>query len=229
MASDKISVFKQTELFRDLDDSVVQSLVSRSVEKRIARDEILFVGGEPAKGIYVIESGAVRAFRSSPEGREQIIHIERAVTTIAEVPVFDNGNYPSTVAGEEPTVLHFLSKENVLNAAVEHPALALAAARLMAARLRRCAELVETLSLREVGQRLASWLLAEARKHGVKTRDGVSLQIRVTHTQLAARIGTVREVVTRMLVRLEDNGLIIHRDHEIIIPNLKLLEAYAEG
>jgi CRP/FNR family transcriptional regulator len=227
MGFDKISIFKQTELLRDLDDNIVRSLASHSIEKRLGRDEILFVGGEPAKGIYVIESGAVRAYRSSPEGREQIIHIERAVTTIAEVPVFDNGNYPSTVAGEEPTVLHFLSKEDVMKAAVEHPAIALAAARLMASRLRKCAELVETLSLREVGQRLASWLITEARSQGIKSRDGVRLQLQLTHSQLAARIGTVREVVTRTLIRLEDNGMIIHKDREIIIPDLAALETYA--
>ena len=229
MATDKIAAFKQTELFGGLGGALIEKLAAQSIPKKLERNEILFLAGEPAAGMYVIESGAVRAFRSSPDGREQIIHIERAVTTIAEVAVFDQGNYPSTVAGEEPTTLHFLSKENVLSAALEHPLLALAAARLMAGRLRRCAELVETLSLREVSQRLASWLLTEAREHGRETPEGITFKLRLTHAQLASRIGTVREVVSRMFLRLQDSGLIIHNGREVIISDTSALESYAHA
>jgi CRP/FNR family transcriptional regulator len=229
MRDDKTAIFRQTELFRGLDDAVLGSLAERAVVKRLKRNEILFLAGEPAKGLYVIASGTVRAFRTSPDGREQIIHVERAVTTIAEVPVFDGGNYPSTTAADEPTTTYFLAKELVLNKAMEHPQLALAAVRLIASRLRRCAELVETLSLREVGQRLARLLLDEARSSGKQTEDGTMIKLHLTHNQLAARIGTVREVVTRMLIRLQDQGLIVHDGKDILIPDLKVVAAYAEA
>ncbi len=228
MPDNKIVIFKQTELFRDLDDSVVAVLARYSAIKRLTRDEILFVAGEPAKGLYVIASGSVRAFRMAADGREQVIHVERAVTTIAEVAVFDDGNYPSTVAADEPSIVYFLSKQDVLNTAMEHPQLALSAVKLIASRLRRCAELVETLSLREVGQRLAWLLLEEARNYGTKTEDGTKIKLRLTHNQLAARIGTVREVVTRMLIRLQEQGLIVHAGKDILIPDVKLVAAYAE-
>ena len=228
MADDKTPIFRQTELFRGLDDAVLDVLATNSVVKRLRRNEILFLAGEPAKGLYVIASGSVRAFRTSADGREQVIHVERAATTIAEVPVFDDGNNPSTVAAEETTTLYFLSKQQILKIALEHPQLALAAVKLMASRLRRCAELVETLSLREVGQRLANLLLDEARGHGSKTPEGTRIKLQLTHNQLAARIGTVREVVTRMLIRLQEQGLIVHEVKEVLIPDLKMLAAYAE-
>jgi len=229
MPDDKIAIFKQTELFRDLDDSVLDALAKHSLIRRLVRNEILFLAGERAKGMYVIATGSVRAFRTSADGREQIIHVERAVTTIAEIPVFDNGNYPSTVAAEEPAIVYFLSKEHVLKTAIEHPQLALSTVKLIASRLRRCAELVETLSLREVGQRLAHLLLQEARNHGTETERGMKIKLGLTHNQLAARIGTVREVVTRMLVRLQDQGLIDHEGKNILIPDLKKIEAYAQS
>ena len=228
MLDDKIAIFKQTELFRDLDDAVLLVLARHSIKKRLERNEILFLAGEPSKGLHVIASGSVRAFRSSTDGREQIIHVERAVTTIAEVPVFDDGNYPSTAAAEEPTTLYFLDKQQILKAAIEYPQLALAAAKLMASRLRRCAELVENLSLREVSQRLASLLFKEAGTSGIRTEQGIRIKLPLTHNQLAARIGTVREVVTRTLVRLEEQGLIIHEGRDIRIPDMKLLAAFAE-
>lgn len=229
MSEDKIAIFKQTELFRNLDEAILDLLAKHAVLKRLRRNEILFLAGEPAKGLYVIASGAVRAFRTSPDGREQVIHVERAVTTIAEVPVFDGGNYPSTAAADERTTLYFLDKQQVLNAAIEHPQLALAAVKLLASRLRRCAELVETLSLREVGQRLARLLLEEARNRGTQTDHGMTIKLQLTHNQLAARIGTVREVVTRMLIRLQEQGLIAHKGKDILIPDVKAIAVYAEA
>lgn len=228
MPDAKIAVLKRTELFRDLDDTILDVLAKYSVVKRLRRNEILFLAGEPAKGLYVIASGAVRAFRTSPDGREQVIHVERAVTTIAEVPVFDGGNYPSSTAAEEVTTAYFLDKQLVIKTAVQHPQLALAAVKLLASRLRRCAELVETLSLREVGQRLATLLLEEARNYGTKTPVGTRIRVRLTHNQFAARIGTVREVVTRALLRLQEQGLILHEGKDIVIPDINSLAAYAD-
>jgi CRP-like cAMP-binding protein len=225
---DKISIFKEAPLFSELNDDVLKLLASRAVEKKLAPEEVLFIAGERARGLYVIAEGSVRAFRASSDGREQVIHVERAVTTVAEVPVFDGGSYPSTVAAEESSKVYFLSREDVLNAAMAHPQLALAATRLLAARLRKCAELVENLSLREVGQRLASLLLSQARTKGVKTGQGIELKLDLTHNQLAARIGTVREVVTRTLVRLADDGLIIHNGKKIAIPDISALSNYAD-
>jgi CRP-like cAMP-binding protein len=230
VSKDKIAIFKQTELFRELDDDIVRLLARRAVEKTLNRNEILFLAGEEAAGLYVIAEGSVRAFRAGMDGREQVIHVERAVTTIAEVPVFDNGNYPSTAAAEEPTKVYFLEKSNVRAACLKHPQIALAATKLLAVRLRRCAELVESLSLREVGQRLALLLLTEAESNGVKTADGgVRFKQKLTHNQLAARIGTVREVVTRIFFRLQNQNLITVKGKEILIPNPEALAIYANS
>src|SRR5262245_4056611 len=100
MALDKIVALKRTALFQDLDDRALQSLAERCVPRSFRKDEVLFIAGEKARGLYVIVQGSVRAFRESTDGREQVIHVERAGATIAEVPVFDDGNYPSTVAAE---------------------------------------------------------------------------------------------------------------------------------
>ena len=227
MPADRSNVLRQTALFRDLDESILASLAHGSVEKRLARNEILFLAGDVATGLYVVIEGSIRAFRTGADGREQVIHVEKAVTTIAEVPVFDNGVYPSTVAAEEDSRLLFIAKEKVLAACLEHPQVALAAARLFASRLRKCAELVESLSLREVGQRLAQFLLDQAEKNGKPTNGGVTFRQELTHNQLAARIGTVREVVSRVMFRLQEQGLIIAKDKMITIPDLNALGIYA--
>ena len=227
MPTDKKELLKQTALFRDLDDSILDFLAVGSVEKRLARDEILFLAGDQATGLYVIVEGSVRAFRTGGDGREQVIHVEKAVTTIAEVPVFDDGVYPSTVAAEEGSRVLFIAKEKIRAACLKHPQLAIAAARLFAMRLRNCAELVESLSLREVGQRLAEFLLDQAKKNGKPSGDGVTFRQELTHNQLAARIGTVREVVSRVMLRLQQQGLLVTKGRVITIPDRPALERYA--
>jgi CRP-like cAMP-binding protein len=229
MATDKIAALRRTALFGELDEATLAKLAARAAERRYERDEVLFIAGEEARGLYVIVEGSVRAFRESLDGREQVIHVERAGATVAEAPAFDDGAFPSTVAAEEPTAVLFIDKRDVRCLCVEHPEIALAALKVLAGRLRRCAELVETLSLREVGQRLARFLLAEARAKGVRADDGRTLRLTLSQTnqQIAARIGSVREVVSRALARLQHDGLIRHEGRTLTIHDESKLSAFA--
>ncbi len=98
----------------------------------------------------------------------------------------------------------------------------------MAGRLRRCAELVEALSLREVGQRLARFLLAEARSRGTRTENGISINLTQTNQQIAARIGSVRVVISRAFTRLQHERLIVVDGRHLIITDEAALEAFAD-
>src|SRR5215211_608792 len=121
MVTDKVSALKTTALFSGLNENELRALADRAVEQKLARGEILFMAGEEARGLYVIVEGAVRAFRESIDGREQVIHVERAGATIAEVPMFDDGTYPSTVAAEEESVILFIDKRDVHSLCLSHP------------------------------------------------------------------------------------------------------------
>jgi CRP-like cAMP-binding protein len=227
MATDKLAALRSTQLFRSLEVEELRALAGRAIERTLVREEVLFIAGEEARGLYVIVSGAVRAFRSGADGREQVIHTERAGATLAEVPVFDNGTYPATAVADEDSVVLFIAKEDVLRACLEHPKIPLAALKILAGRLRRHAELVEALSLREVGQRLARLLLTEAATHGERSGGGTTFDLVMTNGQIAARVGTVRDVVSRALARLQQDGLIVLENRRVTIPDEGLLAAYA--
>ena len=224
---DKIAALKRTALFGELDEATLKVLAERAVERRYERDEVLFIAGDEARGLYVVVEGAVRAFRAGLDGREQVIHVERAGATVAEMPVFDDGPFPSTVAADEPTAVLFLDKRDVRRLSLAHPEIALAALKVLAGRLRRCAELVETLSLREVGQRLARFLLAEARAKGERAGAGFTLTLAHTNQQIAARVGSVREVVSRALTRLQHDGHISLEGRRLTIRDEHSLAAFA--
>jgi CRP-like cAMP-binding protein len=227
MATDKVSALGKSALFGGLDEKELRALGERAVEQKLARGEILFTSGEEARGLFVIVEGALRAFRESLDGREQVIHVERAGATIAEVPMFDDGAYPSTVAAEEDSIVLFIDKRDVRNLCLSHPSIALAALKLLAGRLRRCAELVEALSLHEVDQRLARLLLSEGRTRGRRVNNGVVFELLLTNQQIAARIGTVREVVSRALSRLQQNELIEVSGRVVTILDEEPLKAFA--
>jgi CRP/FNR family transcriptional regulator len=205
----------------------LRALAGRAFERKFGKGQLLFVAGEEARGLYVVVEGAVRAFRESEGGREQVVHVERAEATVAEVPVFDDGPFPSSVAAEEDSTLLFIDKRDVRALCLEHPQIALAALKVLAARLRRCAELVETLSLREVVQRLARLLLAEARAGGEREGRGLTVTLPLTNQRLAACVGSVREVVSRALTRLQQDSLIALDGRHLFIPNEAALRAYA--
>jgi CRP/FNR family transcriptional regulator len=227
MSIDKVAALGRTALFKELDEPTLRALAARAIERRFKKDELLFVVGEEARGLYVVVEGAVRAFRESADGREQVIHVERAGAAVAEVPVFDDGAFPSTVAAETDSILLFIDKRDVRQLCLEHPQIALAALKVLAGRLRRCAELVETLSLREVGQRLARLLLAEARAGGEQTGAGLAVTLSLTNQQIAARVGSVREVVSRALARLQQDKLIALDGRRLTITDEAALAAYA--
>lgn len=124
---ERIEALRGTQLFGNAPAESLKLLASHAIERHLQQGEILFVGGETARGLYVAVSGALRAFRESEEGWEQTIHVERAGATFAEVPVFDNGPYPSTVMAEEESVVLFLAKEDVRRFLLQNPEAALAA------------------------------------------------------------------------------------------------------
>ncbi|HTR39476.1 MAG TPA: Crp/Fnr family transcriptional regulator [Bryobacteraceae bacterium] len=205
---DKPAALGRTVLFGNLNPQELQELAALAHTRELAQGEMLFLAGEPAAGLFVIASGRIRAFRVNAQGREQTIHIEQEGATLAEVPVFDDGVYPATATAEQPSTVLFLEKGDVRRFMLAHPAVGLTALKLMAARLRGHAELVDALALQQVGQRLARLLLSEGRARGQRTAAGVEFDLTLSNTELAKRVGSVREVVSRTLTRLERQGLI---------------------
>src|SRR4029078_12492640 len=136
----------------------------------------------------VVVDGAVRAYRVSSDGREQVIHVERAGATLAEGPVFDGGAYASTTAAEEDSILLFIRRQDVLQLCLDHPAISLAALRLLARRLRTSAATIQNLSLGDVDRRLARLLLDEGPDYAQPEGDSIEFELSLTHQQIAARI-----------------------------------------
>lgn len=219
-----VEALQRTPIFGAVDADALKALAASVRERKLSRGEILFTRGEQANGLYVIVSGAIRAYRESKDGREQTIHVETAGATLAEVAVFDYGVYPSTTMAEEDTVVLFIHRDTVTEFLRNNPDAALAALKVLASRLRKVTLRLEGVTLQDVGQRLAQLLLERAAK--AEPSDGkISFVLKEPHQRIAANLGTVREVIARQLRRFANEGLIEVNGRNITILNADRLRA----
>ena len=222
------TVLKNVPIFSSLSDQEFAFLTARVVQRKFAAGELIFGEGEPCSGLYVVESGNVRIFKSSAGGREQVLSIDGPGGSIAELPVFDGGNYPASAQAITSCTLLFFSKQDFHSLCVQHPQVALKVLRVVGARLRRLVGIIEELSFTTVRHRLAALIVRLAKAEGIRESMGVTFTLPVNNNELAAQIGTVRELVSRNLSRLQSEGLIQMDGRNIIVPDLKKLEAELE-
>ena len=135
----------------------------------------------------MVQSGAIKLFKMSEQGREQILVIERAGSTVGELSVFDGGNFPASAVALEDSTLLFLPKREFLELCQDNSEVAFAVIRSLAWRIRYLTSLVEELSLKEVSHRLARFLRDRALQLGVRTRQGVEFPLEETARKLALK------------------------------------------
>jgi CRP-like cAMP-binding protein len=210
----------QIPLFAGLSESEIQALAQRTVERRFAPDEMLFWEGEPCAGMFLLMQGSAKIFKTSANGREMMLALETAPTTVAELPLFDGGPYPASVRAVDPVVALFIDKADFQQVCRQFPDLALKVLAVVGKRLRQLVGVVEAMTFGSVTQRLARLLLEASQTAGADEFD-----LPLTHQELASRLGTVREVVSRNLARFRAGGLIQVQGHQLKIldrPGLEL-------
>ena len=224
MTSTKTEFLRKLPLFAGLSEAELQALAQRAVERRFAPDEVLFWEGEPCAGIFLIAEGSVNIFKTSLSGREMMLALESAPSTVAELPLFDGGPYPASVRAVDSVLAFFINKGDFQQVCRQFPDVALKVLAVVGRRLRHLVSVVESMAFGSVTQRLARLLLDFGKQAG---RDEFALPL--THQELASRLGTVREVVSRNLARFRAEGLIRIQGHQVWLLDRAGLEREAEA
>ncbi|HKV29108.1 MAG TPA: Crp/Fnr family transcriptional regulator [Candidatus Acidoferrales bacterium] len=218
------TILRKTPLFAGLTDKEMGALAGRVSNRRFERGALLFSEGDPCTGLFLVASGKIRIFKLSPGGREQVLAVEESGSSFAELPVFDGGNYPASASALEDAEVLFISRKDFQNYCREHPEVALKVLAVVGSRLRRLVGIIEDLSFTTVRQRLISLLLRLAHGSGTATKQGVRVELTTTHQDLAAELGTVRELVSRNLSRLQAEGLLEVDGRTLIVKDLSGLK-----
>ena len=135
--ANRAGTLARVPIFSGLSEDELSFLAKRTVPRRFSACETVFTEGEPCTGLYVVESGHVRIFKSSAGGREHVLSIEGPGASVAELPVFDGGNYPASATAIDHATLLFVSKQDFQSLCLAHPQVSLKVLRVVGARLRR--------------------------------------------------------------------------------------------
>lgn len=206
---------------------LASELRTAMVRREFEPGALIFLEGEPSAGLHLIARGKVRIFKMSIEGKEQGLHLLGPGDVFNDVSALDGGPNPASAMALEPTAVWILPRNLLMQAVERSPTLAQAIIEHLAARARFLVAKVEDLSFRSVTARLAKLLLEQARLSGPS--DQLQRQRWMTQAEMAAQLGTAREVVGRSLRELEAEGLIRVERHRIQILDRAALEARATG
>jgi CRP/FNR family transcriptional regulator len=208
---------KRIPFFSNLSDAPLKELARAARQKAYEKGQMVFFENDPCDGFYFISDGSVKIYKMSSGGREQILHTLKSGETFGEVPTFDNGLCPAYAQALEASTLLLIRRVDFEKTVQRYPEVAIGLLQHFARWLRRFTMKLEELSLKDVGERLASYLIRVADEAGVKTPEGVEVRLKESQQEIAARIGTVREIVSRNLRKFQDMGLIRLKGRHLVI------------
>jgi len=212
-------------LFTGLQPAQSDKIRRIALKRSYHRGEIIFMEGEEGNGFYIVETGQVKIYKISLEGKEQILHLFGTGESFGEVSVFTGHGFPAFAKANTKTTCLFIPRDGFVEMIRHDPALAMNMLGVMALRLRKFAGLIEDLSLKEVPGRLCAYLLYLSDK----SPDPEHLELDVSKGQLAALLGTIPETLSRILTRMSRLGLIKSEGAHIRILDRTVLQKIADG
>lgn len=212
-----VTFLKSIQYFSVLNAAELEAIKSLFSEKTVQRGEVILLEGNFSDTLFFVAAGAVKIFKISAQGKEQILSIARPGEALNDVPIFDGGPNPVSAQALGPVTLFSIKKDKLQSIMRQYPQIALNTSKILAGRMRQLVALVEDLSFRHVLGRVTKILLTHA-------GDGAGTDGHLTQQEMAAMAGTAREVVARSLKILEEQGHIRLERHRIVITDKKSLE-----
>lgn len=218
-----LEIISKTLLFEGLSQQYLEKIESLAISRNYKKGETIFMEQDEGIGFYLVAEGLVKVFKVSASGKEQILHVFGPGEPIGEVPVFSGRRFPANAETIQPSRLLFFPRAAFLELITAHPSLALNMLAVLSQRLRQFTRQIENLSLKEVPARLAAYLLYLLQEQG---KDDV-VDLVISKGQLASLLGTIPETLSRILGRMNRQGLIETKDRTIWILNRESLESLA--
>jgi CRP/FNR family transcriptional regulator len=221
---DILDFLAELDLFKDLPDSQLRAIGTIAKPLKYDRGDPIFLEGDRCLGFFLVQSGRVKVYKMSADGKEQILHWFEEGDRFAEVPAFDGGYYPASASALEKTQLLLIPNQALLALVEQYPSLAFHLLASLSRHLRRFANLIDTLSLKDVSSRLAGYLLELSDRQGSDR-----LELDLAKGQLAAFLGTIPETLSRTFAKLTQANLIEIEARQIEIRDRDSLQRLAEG
>jgi CRP/FNR family transcriptional regulator, cyclic AMP receptor protein len=214
------TVLRKIPYFADLTKQEMHVLVTQVSKKHLQRGELLFSEGDSCAGLFMVVTGEIRLFNRSPGGREQVLAVRGPGHTFGDPVVFGEGNHSASASALDVAEVLFITREDFQNFCREHPKVMLKVIAEVGLRLRRLIRIIQDLSFTTVRHRLITLILQLAQTSGTASAEEVHMKLTETHEELAAELGTVRELVSRNLSHLQAEGFLKVSGRTIIVKDL---------
>ncbi|AJE02039.1 Crp/Fnr family transcriptional regulator [Geobacter pickeringii] len=220
-------ILKKSLLFSGLDDENLEEVTAIATRRSFGRGETLFTEGEPATGFYLLAAGSLKLCKVSPDGKEKVLHFVHPGETFAEAAFFGDGKYPAEARALEKGEAIFFPREAFMGLLERNPRFSLNLIVSLSLLLRRFARQIEELSFAEVPARLAAYLVELAGRKSTSFQGKTYLDLDMKKGELASRLGTVSETLSRSLRKLKEEGLIEVEGSRVVIHDMERLTALA--
>lgn len=215
----KLEAVRGNQYFDDLAESMLEDVAAHTRLAEFQRGDVMLWEGDPSEGLFILQQGSAKIFRLSPQGRQYIVRILQENDTFGEVPTFDGGASPVNVEALEVCRVWIIDKERLHELVMKHPAFAQKVLINFGQMLRGMVRMVSEMAFYQVTHRLARLIESELPQ---------DRSAHWTQEQLAARLGTVREVVARSLKEMERSGAIKLEDRRIQIVDREIFEQWVQ-
>ncbi|MGF1602951.1 MAG: Crp/Fnr family transcriptional regulator [Thermosynechococcaceae cyanobacterium] len=208
-----------TLVFQGLSASQLVPLTQIAQVQTFGKGELIFKQGRAATGFFVIQTGRVKVFKVSANGKEQILNIFEAGDNFAEVAALDGQYFPASAMALEPVTLLFFPRTEFLGLLHQHPDIAINMLISLAQHSRHLVGIIEDLSFKDVPQRLAAYLLnlsdGQRPVGDPRTHPTPVVTLDLTKGQLAAALGTIPATLSRAFYRLSTDNIIAMQGAQI--------------
>ena len=220
-------ILKKSLLFSGLDDENLAEVAAIATKRSFAKGEALFAEGDPATGFYLLASGALKLCKVSPDGKEKVLHFTHPGETFAEAAFFGDGTYPAEARALEKGEALFFPRESFMGLLERNPRFSLNLIISLSLMLRRFARQIEELSFAEVPARLAGHLIELAERRSTSLQGRTYLDLDIKKGELASRLGTVSETLSRAFRKLKEEGLIEVEGSRVVLVAVERLKSLA--
>jgi CRP/FNR family transcriptional regulator, dissimilatory nitrate respiration regulator len=219
-----INTLRNCRLFAGLPVSDLETIADLTVARALEKNDYLFHEGEPARGFYIVQRGAINVHRVTATGKEQVIHVFRTGDSFAEVALAAPTGYPADARAQEATQVLLVQKEGFLGLIRRQPELALRMLGSMSSHLRVLVGQIEDLTVKDVQTRLANWLVK--RCPNPQSETPVSINLTASKRVLAAELGTVSETLSRTLAKFREQKLLAVKGKTVTVLSPARLSAF---
>lgn len=225
--ADSTSKVKKSLLFSGLDDSHLAEVAAIAQPRTVARGETLFAEGEVARGFYLLTAGSMKLCKTSPDGKEKVLHFVHPGETFAEAAFFGDGRYPADARAMENGELLFFPREAFMGLLERNPRFSLNLIISLSLLLRRFARQIEELSFAEVPARIAGYLIDLAERKSTTFQGKTYLDLDTRKGEMASRLGTVSETLSRSFRKMKEEGILEVEGSRVVVLDMARLRALA--